>query len=47
MHGAGGGARKGNRNALKHGSFTCEALELRRMIAELSRDGRKLARGIT
>ena len=46
MHGARGGAPNGNRNALKSGCFTCEALELRHMIAELTRDGRKLARGI-
>ena len=26
MHGAGGGAPEGNRNALKHGEFTAEAL---------------------
>ncbi len=46
MHGAGGGAPQGNRNALKHGRFTCEALDLRRMIAELSRNGRSLAQSI-
>jgi uncharacterized protein YjcR len=46
MHGAGGGAPKGNRNALKHGRYTCEALELRQMIAGLTRDGRRLARSI-
>jgi hypothetical protein len=27
-------------------SFTCEALELRHMIAELTRDGRQLAQSI-
>ena len=30
MHGAGGGAPKGNRNALKHGGFTAEGLALKR-----------------
>ena len=29
MHGAVGGAPKGNRNALKHGEFAAEALALR------------------
>jgi uncharacterized protein YjcR len=37
MHGAGGGAPKGNRNALKHGEFTAEALALKREIAALTR----------
>ena len=46
MHGAGGGAPKGNRNALKSGHYTCEALEWRRDIAELTRIGRRLAESI-
>ena len=33
MHGAGGGAPKGNRNALKHGGFTAEGLALKRRSA--------------
>jgi hypothetical protein len=37
MHGAGGGAPKGNRNALKHGGFTAEGLELKRQIGALAR----------
>jgi hypothetical protein len=37
MHGAAGGAPKGNRNALKHGEFTAEALALKREIAALTR----------
>jgi uncharacterized protein YjcR len=37
MHGAGGGAPKGNRNALKHGDFTAEATALKREIQALAR----------
>jgi uncharacterized protein YjcR len=37
MHGAGGGAPKGNRNALKHGDFTAEGLALKRQISALAR----------
>ena len=33
MHGAADGAPKGNRNALKHGATTAEALGFRREIA--------------
>ena len=33
MHGARGGAPKGNRNALKHGDFAAEGLALRRQIS--------------
>ena len=36
MHGAGGGAPKGNRNALKHGEFTAEATALRREVFALA-----------
>jgi hypothetical protein len=36
MHGAGGGAPKGNRNALKHGEFTAEATALRREVLALA-----------
>jgi hypothetical protein len=42
MHGAGGGAPIANRNALKHGQFTCEAIAMRRQLAELVRDARRL-----
>jgi len=42
MHGAGGGAPAGNRNALRHGRYTAEAIETRRMIAELIRESREL-----
>jgi uncharacterized protein YjcR len=42
MHGAGGGAPKGNRNALKHGEFTAKAIETRRMVAALTKQAREL-----
>ena len=35
MHGAFCGAPKGNRNALKHGRWSRELLELRRAVREL------------
>ena len=41
MHGAGGGAPKGNRNALKHGGFTAETLALRREGLALARMARE------
>jgi uncharacterized protein YjcR len=37
MHGAGGGAPSGNRNALKHGGFTAETIALKREIQALAR----------
>ena len=40
MHGAGGGAPKGNRNALKHGVFTAEAVAMKREIQALARMAR-------
>jgi uncharacterized protein YjcR len=40
MHGAGGGAPKGNRNALKHGEFAGETLALKKEIAALARMAR-------
>jgi hypothetical protein len=43
MHGAGGGAPKGNRNALKHGLHTAEAIKARRTFAALIRQARELA----
>jgi hypothetical protein len=43
MHGAGGGAPAGNRNARKHGRYGRDAMEARRIIAELIRQGRELA----
>jgi len=41
MHGARGGAPKGNRNALKHGDFAAEGLALRRQISALARMARE------
>ena len=41
MHGAGGGAPKGNRNALKHGDFTAEARALKKEIRALARMARE------
>ena len=41
MHGAGGGAPRGNQNALKHGDSTAEALALKRQISALARMARE------
>jgi uncharacterized protein YjcR len=41
MHGANGGAPKGNRNAMKHGDFTAEGLALKREIQALARMARE------
>jgi glucans biosynthesis protein len=48
MHGGapGSGAPPGNKNALKHGRFTHEALAERKKIRELIRESRKLIRMI-
>ena len=42
MHGSGGGAPKGNRNALKHGLYTAEAIKTRRIVRELTTQAREL-----
>jgi uncharacterized protein YjcR len=42
MHGAGGGASEGNKNALKNGRYTAKAIAERRVIQELLRDNREL-----
>jgi hypothetical protein len=42
MHGAGGGAPKGSRNALKHGRYSAEAIEMRRLVRELTRQARDM-----
>ena len=44
MHGgaAGNGAPAGNRNALRHGRYSHEMLEFRRMVCELAREAREL-----
>jgi uncharacterized protein YjcR len=41
MHGASGGAPKGNRNALKHGEFTAESVDPKYEITALTRMARK------
>jgi hypothetical protein len=40
MHGgtAGSGAQAGNRNALKHGRYTRELIEFRRVVRDLLRE---------
>jgi hypothetical protein len=46
MHGGRAGAPKGNRNALKHGRYTAEAIANRREIAGLLRAMKALAREV-
>jgi hypothetical protein len=46
MHGAGGGAPKGNKNALKHGDFTAEGLALKRHVSALARMARETMEAI-
>jgi hypothetical protein len=41
MHGAAGGAPKGNWNAMKHGDFSAEGLTLKRQISALARLARE------
>jgi hypothetical protein len=41
MHGAGGGALNGNRNAFKHGEFAAETLALKKEINALARMARE------
>jgi uncharacterized protein YjcR len=41
MHGAGGGAPKGNRNALKHGEYSAETRALKREMQALARLARE------
>jgi uncharacterized protein YjcR len=41
MHGAGGGAPKGNKNALKHGECSAETRALKREIQALARMARE------
>jgi uncharacterized protein YjcR len=41
MHGAGGGAPKGNENALKHGAMVAKSLALKREVQALARMARK------
>jgi uncharacterized protein YjcR len=37
MHGARGGAPKGNQNALKHGRYTAEVIQSRRYLSMVAR----------
>jgi glucans biosynthesis protein len=46
MHGAGGGAPRGNRNAWKHGLYSAETLALNRMVRDLARSARQLCGSI-
>jgi glucans biosynthesis protein len=48
MHGGaeGSGAPRGNKNALKHGRFTREAIERRRQLRDLLRQSRALIQSI-
>jgi uncharacterized protein YjcR len=41
MHGAAGGAPRGNRNAIKHGEFAAKTLALKREIQALARMARE------
>jgi len=41
MHGAGGGAPKGNKNAVKHGEMAATSLALKKEILALARMARK------
>ena len=43
MHGAGGGAPIGNRNALQDGRYTAEATRDRKIITALIHESRDLA----
>ena len=42
MHGAGGGAPRGNRNAQKHGRYAGEAIKSRRLVVALAKLAREL-----
>jgi uncharacterized protein YjcR len=46
MHGAGGGAPAGNRNALKHGDFRAESLAVKKQVHALARMARETMAGI-
>jgi uncharacterized protein YjcR len=46
MHGAGGGAPRGNRNALKHGDFTAESLAVKKQVHALARMAREMMTAI-
>ena len=42
MHGAGGGAPKGNKNAYRHGLYSAESIAMRQAIRALLRNSREL-----
>ena len=46
MHGAGGGAPIGNKNSLKHGAFSAEAIEAARHARALVRMARETMEGL-
>jgi uncharacterized protein YjcR len=46
MHGARGGAPRGNQNALKHGEFAAETLALKKEVASLARIARETLEGV-
>ena len=49
MHGGakGSGAPRGNKNALKHGVYTREALERRAQLRDLLREARKVLKELS
>ena len=49
MHGGaeGSGAPKGNKNALKHGLFTREAIEERRQLRQLIKASQEMLKDLT
>ena len=42
MHGARGGAPRGNKNAMKHGYYSEQAIQQRKAVAELIRRSREI-----
>jgi uncharacterized protein YjcR len=46
MHGVGGGARKGNKNAVKHGAMVAESFALKKGGQALARMARKTTAAI-
>lgn len=49
MHGGASGSRapRGNKNALKHGAYTREALERRAVLQDLIREAEQLLKDVT
>ena len=46
MHGAGGGAPKGNRNAWKHGDYSAATIAERRQLRKLIREYHEALEGL-